>query len=338
VLRIDETAKRLVAPAPETLQTRQLRERQDLQELIVRSWDTFVSELGFPDLRLLGKEVVPHSSCADRIDLLAFDAELGRPVVIELKRDRHRLHLLQGLAYAGMIDTWDDDSYRALLAESQDEDLLNSIENRDLQVSPIVVLIAESFEPEVILATDWLSQKHAVTLYCFSLKLLGFGDDLLLEIQQDYPLKGVHDLYRPRRTVAAASTVASQTWSDVQGWVSYEWGPDMIDRCLATGANHSPEKRYFATPFSGAWGGYMFHVNKRDVVVRFHSRRTGDVDYWQSAIPGAVVTTWGNENTTQGISIPIRSAQQLEQFLLGLAAVPDPAPEDVADGEGDAVV
>jgi hypothetical protein len=113
--------------------------------------------------------------------------------------------------------------------------------------------------------------------------------------------------------------------------VRFDWGPAMIDRCLSTGANNKPDKRYFATPFSGAWGGYMFYVNRQGAMARFHSRREGDVEYWQAAIQGASVSTWGNENTAEGISIPITGADQLDQFIAGLATLPE-AEVKLADG------
>lgn len=321
MLRIDDTSKTLVPPRPGTLKTESLRERQDLQELIVNSWDVVAGELGFPDLRLLGKEIIPHASCADRIDILAFDETDGRPAIIELKRDRSRLHLLQGLSYAGMVDTWTTADYARLLEGNDDEDLRNSIEARDATASPAVILIAEQFEPEVILAANWLHSKHEVDIYCFSLKLFGFGEDLHLTVQRDFPLQGLEDLYRARRQVSTQTS--KQSWEDVKGWVRFEWGPAMIDRCLSTGGNNSPDKRYFATPFAGAWGSYMFYVNRQGAMARFHSRREGDVEYWQSAIDGASVSTWGNENTAEGISIPITGAEQLDQFIAGLESLPE---------------
>jgi hypothetical protein len=323
VLRIDDATKRLVPPSASTLRTEDLRERADLQELIVNSWEVFASELGLPGLRYLGKEVQPHASCANRIDILAFDEDEGRPVVIELKRDRDRMQLLQGLSYAGMIATWRDAQYSAVLAPHDDADLRNSVEQRLADVSPAVVLIAEEFDPEVILTANWLRSQHQVDIACYSLKLLRFGESLHLAAQRDFPPKGIDEVYRTRSRLGSTSAAVEQSWEDVQEWVSSAWLAGAIDRCLATGSKNDAKRRYFATPFNtGVWGGYMFYVNKREAKVRFHGRRDGDVAYWESVIPGARVSTWGNENTQEGIAVPLATADALDRFVRGLGALP----------------
>jgi hypothetical protein len=160
-----------------------LLERGDIQDLLVRSWDAFVEDLGFPTLRLLGQEIHPHESVSNRIDILGFDEEEGIPVVIELKRDRHKLHLLQALSYAAMVWTWDEEQLKAAAGDDADDDLVNSIENRSDDSSPRIVLIAEDYDPEVILTADWLSAQHGVDIYCFSVWLQRHGTERLVRFQ-----------------------------------------------------------------------------------------------------------------------------------------------------------
>ena len=120
-------------------------------------------------------------------------------------------------------------------------------------------------------------------------------------------------------------------------WVGTAWLPDVIDRCRATGANNDPKRRYFATPFSGGvWGGYMFYINKQEAKVRFHGRRDGDVGYWENVLPGASISTWGNEDTQQGIAIPLSTADALDRFIAGLATSP-PSADAGRDGTQDDV-
>src|SRR5687767_15025074 len=80
-----------------------LLERADFQRMIASSWSAFANELGFPGLKLLGEELTPHESVRDRIDLLAFDEDESKVAVIELKRESHKLQLLQALSYAAML-------------------------------------------------------------------------------------------------------------------------------------------------------------------------------------------------------------------------------------------
>jgi hypothetical protein len=122
---------------------------------------------GLPCPPFLGQEVQPHDSVSNRIDILGFDEDVGVPVVIELKRERDKLHLLQALSYAAMVWTWDEDQLKTVAGEGVDDDLLNSIDNRSTDDTPRIILIAEDYDPEVILTADWLASQHEVDTTAF---------------------------------------------------------------------------------------------------------------------------------------------------------------------------
>lgn len=86
-------------------------ERFNLQEAIVNSWSYFTKEIKIPDLIYVGQEVIPDQRVMGRIDILAFDPNDNVPVVIELKRDKDKLQLLQGISYAAMISEWKSDDF-----------------------------------------------------------------------------------------------------------------------------------------------------------------------------------------------------------------------------------
>ena len=109
-----------------TLADVSITERYDLQEYISNSPDAFFKEIG-QDLFLIGKEVEPSKNVQDRIDVLAVDKE-GTPVVIELKRGNHKLHMLQGISYDGMISPWELDDFLQLLDDDQQEALSDFLE------------------------------------------------------------------------------------------------------------------------------------------------------------------------------------------------------------------
>jgi hypothetical protein len=317
MLRIDDQNRQMV-PLPATIMSHEnLLERGDIQDLLVRSWDAFVEELGFPTLRFLGQEVQPHESVSNRIDILSFDEEDGMPVVIELKRDRHKLHLLQALSYAAMVWTWDEATLKEIAGDDADDDLVNSIENRSEDASPRIILIAEDYDPEVILTADWLSAQHAVDIYCFSVWMQRHGDDRLVRFQLDYPLRELQDVYRTRRRAARSSPPATpgQTWDDVKQWIDFDWGAWFIDICRES-RDGDPRRRRFSGLFTGEWGSYYPHIHRKDVTIYTRGRRDGDIEHFKQSIPGAEVKAWGSDqSTSKGLTIKLTTRQQAQTFL-----------------------
>jgi hypothetical protein len=70
-----------------------------------------------------------------RIDIIAFDPNDNVPVVIEVKRDRDKYQLLQGISYAAMISKWTSDKFlqeaknQKIENYSDLEDAMNGIKN-----------------------------------------------------------------------------------------------------------------------------------------------------------------------------------------------------------------
>ena len=84
MLRIDETSKTLVAPPAGGLVTEVNPDREEMLALVSSSWEAFAGELGQPSLRFVGQGQVPG------LDLLAFDEQAGRAVVVGVSVRRRR--------------------------------------------------------------------------------------------------------------------------------------------------------------------------------------------------------------------------------------------------------
>jgi hypothetical protein len=339
VLRINEETQELVAMEEGTLVDEGILERGDLQEMMVRSWAAFGSELGFSALKLLGTEVVPDDSCRDRIDVLAFDEDDGRPVVIELKRDSHKLQLLQALSYAAMVSRWGEDDYRRVLGDTDDEDLVASIGALEEELSPRVILIAEAFDPEVIITAHWLTASHGVDIHCFSLRVLKLGVHRHMSLRLDYPLRALDDLYK-RRGRARNDQPSDRTWDEVKQWIVYDWGADLIDLHLENGKTGDPRRRRLNSlgPIQG--GSYYLTLNKHRVAVSIGLRSDEDLDdrlsWWSGQLGGAAMGTWGGDQAdSQGLRIYLDSRDQAQAFLsvvgdFVLSGGPDDVSHDVA--------
>jgi hypothetical protein len=104
MLRIDSPNKALIALEQRTMRDLNFLEGR-IQEIICRTPTPFWEELGEAIL-IVGSEVKPSDFVLDRIDLLGVDRD-GAAVVVEIKRDNHKLHLLQALSYAGMVAQWE---------------------------------------------------------------------------------------------------------------------------------------------------------------------------------------------------------------------------------------
>jgi len=159
MLVFDRKNKKLSKFDESSLNKEKLLERTDLQKAIVNSWDAFRNEIGFSSAILIGEEINPDNSTQDSLDILAFDSEDSSLLVIELKRDRNKLHLLQAISYAAMVSSKTKDEIIDISRKqnaSEHEELVELLETTDISNDVKIILLAESYHPEVIITADWL--------------------------------------------------------------------------------------------------------------------------------------------------------------------------------------
>ena len=176
MLRIDETSKTLVAPQAGGLVTEGNPDRAELLALLAASWDAFSAELGHPSLRFVAAEPVPG------LDILAFDEQAGRAVVVQVTGDVHFGEVGRGLAAAAQVAGWDAAALSAVHAS------LTAAVPGD---SPQVVLIAGGFDAATVATVDWLARRHGVELSCFAVSFLRFGAERLLTVRREFPPRDV---------------------------------------------------------------------------------------------------------------------------------------------------
>jgi hypothetical protein len=177
VLRIDETSKTLVAPQAGGLVTEGNPDRAELLTLLTASWDAFSAELGHPSLRFVAAEPAPG------LDILAFDEQAGRAVVVQVARDVQFGEVGRGLAAAAQVASWDAAALSAV------HDSLSAAVPGD---SPQVVLIAGGFDAATVGTVDWLARRHGVELSCFAVSFLRFGAERLLTVRREFPPRDAH--------------------------------------------------------------------------------------------------------------------------------------------------
>jgi hypothetical protein len=234
-----------------TMKEQKIMERKDLQEYIVNSWNVFTNEIGLPDIYYIGKEIVPHGSVKDRIDILAFDPNDSKMVIIELKRDKEKTHLIQAISYAGMVNTW---SSRDIIEnlQNKDDEVIEYFKNNEMDFGIKIILIAEYFDPETILAADWLKNEHNLNITAFKIQLHKFDQKILLEIDQKYPLKELSDAYEARKRKLSQQEISNdkRTWDNIKNKIKYEFGGNVIDNLSKKYNQGDPGRARFVTTIS----------------------------------------------------------------------------------------
>jgi hypothetical protein len=170
LLRIDETSGTLVAPQAGGLVTENSPERDELVALVGASWAAFAQEMGTPNLRLVATEPAPG------VDLLAFDEQSGRAVVLYVTGETVEWQISRALGAAADVASWD----AARLAEVSE-----ALEAAVPGDSPQLVLIAGGYDPRAVATLEWLSRRHGVEASCFSVSVLRFGNERLLSVHRE---------------------------------------------------------------------------------------------------------------------------------------------------------
>ena len=170
MLRIDETSKTLVAPQAGALVTAAAPDREELLALVGASWEAFAQELGLPSLRLLATEPLPG------VDMLAFDEQAGRAVVVQVTGDTVEWQLYRALQAAAAVAALD-----AAALEAVHEALSAAVPGD----TPQLVLVAGAFDPSALATAGWLSRRHGLDISTYAVSVMRFGNERLLSVRRE---------------------------------------------------------------------------------------------------------------------------------------------------------
>ena len=170
MLRIDETSKTLVAPQAGGLVSAAAPDREELLALVGASWEAFAQELGLPSLRLLATEPLPG------VDMLAFDEQAGRAVVVQVTGDTVEWQLYRALQAAAAVAGLD-----AAALEAVHEALSAAVPGD----TPQLVLIAGAFDPSALATAGWLSRRHGLDISTYAVSVMRFGNERLLSVRRE---------------------------------------------------------------------------------------------------------------------------------------------------------
>jgi hypothetical protein len=275
MLKIDTESKRLLELDQSSLIDENILERFDLQEMIVNSWGNVRKNIGIPTSFIVGKEIKPHDSISDSIDILAFNPEDSALVVIELKRDKNKYQLLQSLNYAAMISSWDSqkvvDSIQAGISEEAEE-LRDVVSGTELNSEIGIILISEIYDPEVIITSDWLSSNYGLNISAFAVEIHKLQGESFLSFKQRYPLKELADIYETRRSKRKQSLTQEElTWEEVIPKLDYPFAEKAISICQKH-SQGSPKRRRFGSIRSNFDGFSWISINFRKKYINVYTK------------------------------------------------------------------
>jgi hypothetical protein len=170
LLRIDETSKTLVAPQAGGLVTEASPAREELLALVGASWEAFAQELGLPSLRLVATEPLPG------VDMLAFDEQAGRAVVVQVTGETVEWQLYRALQAAATVAALD-----AAQLESVHEALAAAVPGE----TPQLVLVAGVSDASALAMAGWLSRRHGLDISTYAVSVLRFGNERLLSVRRE---------------------------------------------------------------------------------------------------------------------------------------------------------
>lgn len=316
MLKLNLNQKAFEAIEETKLITENILERFDLQKAIVNSWELVRSEIGLPSSYLIGQEIKPHQSTQDSIDLLAFNPDDSSLIVIELKRDRNKLQLLQSLSYAAMVSQWESDELINKIQRDinpEPEELIDLINDSELSEDIKILMLSEYYDPEVILTADWLRRIYSVDISAFSISLNKLGEDIVIHFNQRYPLKELTDVYdvrNKRKEIAKSKTDID--WEDVLPKLKYSFAKKGIDLCkkFRTG---DPSRRRFGNVRTNYDGFTWISLNFREKYINVYlkSAEENSEEVLKSKFSDSVViSSWRD-----GLSVIIETENQFNDLV-----------------------
>jgi len=317
MLHVNRQQKSFTPLASRKLAEADILERT-VQRMILQSPDAFFHEMG-EHLKLLGEEIRPDEFVGDRIDLLAIDTD-GMAVIIELKRDSHKLHLLQAIAYAGMVAKWELNRFVTELAqasgkthESIQAELEGFLEESDLETinqSQRVILLAEDFDYEVLVTAEWLFDQYGVDIRCYRLSLAIDGDREFMTCVRLYPPPELTD-HAKRRGRGAQGKRLFPDWNAALNNIDNSAVSHFIRAELDAKRENDPAHATFRYRSNGKIR-YRLRAKKEFASVVQVGRFDDDEGYWRARL-GPNAEVWPT-NKGKRLRFRLRREEEFKRF------------------------
>ena len=125
------------------------------------------------------------------------------------------------------------------------DELIDLINSNELNQHVKAVLIAESYDPEVIITADWLRSYYGVEVMAFAINLHKMGEHHFIELEQRYPLKELTDVYELRSRRQKKGRKKPQVeWVDILPKLKYPFAQRGIELCQKIHSGEPSRRRF----------------------------------------------------------------------------------------------
>ena len=270
MFKVDLSDNRLVQLEERRFSDLNLNEREHLQE-----WLVHMPEALGEDLLIIQKEFDGFEDTRERLDLLALDKE-GRVVVIENKLDDSGRDVVwQALKYvaycsslkkAEIVEIYQKYLDRWFAGESAIPNLCEFLGVEDLDDTVLnagneqrLMLVAANFRKEVTSTVLWLIG-HGIRAQCFRVAPFGFGQEILVDLQQIIPTPEAAD-YMIGMADKESEEKSSQRTQTLRDDKRHAFWTKMLEALRAGGVtryeNISPSRKHWLASSTGVSGcGY----------------------------------------------------------------------------------
>ena len=285
--KVNRSENRLVRLEERRFSDLNLHERDHLQEWLVQ-----MPEALGEDLLIIQKEFDGFEDTRERLDVLALDKE-GRLVVVENKLDDSGRDVVwQALKYVAYcsslkkaeivdiyqkyLDRWSKGANAAtnlcefLEVDDLDDTVLNAGNEQRL------MLVAANFRKEVTSTVLWLIG-HGIRAQCFRVVPYGFGQELLIDLQQIIPTPEAADYMIGMAAKESEEKSVQGTQKHRHGLRRAFWTKTLDElrgRGVSRYENISPSKDHWLASATGVSGcGYNLIFSKNEARVELYLQR-----------------------------------------------------------------
>jgi hypothetical protein len=219
-----------------------------------------------------------------------------------------------------MVAKWDVETIvKTIKAKTSEdcEELIDLVESNVINTDVKVILVAEQYDPEVIVTADWLTTTYGLNISAFALSLHTLTGQTFIDLDQRYPLRELSDVYDSRKAKKSskARTLKNVSWDDVIPKLAYDFGKTGIEICLKHNSGDAARRRFSSirTSFDGfTW----ITINFRAKYINVYMKGVFDGDH--ELINNKFSDTIELSRWRDGSNFNVTTQQQFEELIVWL--------------------